>query len=80
MLLQQTTKYILKESAKVAQGKASAKSPLAFLTENIEVNYEPDSQNLYSLDDLDKIFKSEVKRLIQEYTVQIKELKKSGKS
>lgn len=65
MLLQQTTKYILKTFAKMQRGKSFEGNSLKFLTENLSIDEGLTSDQLNDLDLLEKILKSRVLELCQ---------------
>ena len=66
MLLQQTTKYILKTLNKLNRGKTFEKNNLGFLSETIEVEENPSKKELYCLDFLEKVIKLRIRDLSQE--------------
>ena len=66
MLLQQTTKYILKISNKLSRGKSFENNNLGFLTESIHVEEEPTREQFYDLSYLSNIFKHEIIKHVQE--------------
>lgn len=66
MLLQQTTKYILKTLNKLNKGLTFENNNLEFLSETIEVQENPDKKHLYDLDYLEKVVKIRIRDLSQE--------------
>lgn len=66
MLLQQTTKYILKTLNKLNKGLTFENNNLEFLSETIEVEENPDKKHLYDLGYLEKVVKIRIRDLSQE--------------
>ena len=66
MLLQQTTKYILKTLNKLNKGLTFENNNLEFLSETIEVQENPDKKHLYDLAYLEKVVKIRIRDLSQE--------------
>lgn len=66
MLLQQTTKYILKTLNKLNKGLTFENNNLEFLSQTIEVQENPDKKHLYDLDYLEKVVKIRIRDLSQE--------------
>ena len=66
MLLQQTTKYILKTLNKLNKGLTFENNNLQFLSQTIEVQENPDKKHLYDLDYLEKVVKIRIRDLSQE--------------
>lgn len=79
MLLQQTTKYILKTLNKLNRGKTFENNTLGFLSETIEVEENPKKKQLYDLDYLEKAVKLRIRELSQECISIMVEEKAEGK-
>lgn len=79
MLLQQTTKYILKILNKLNKGKSFQNNTLAFLSETIEIEENASKKDLYDLNYLEKAIKIRIRDLSQECIGLMVEQKAEGK-
>lgn len=80
MLLQQTTKYILKILNKLNKGKTFENNTLGFLTQSLEVDENPNKQLLYNFDYLEKVIKIRIRELSQECISEMIEQRADGKN
>lgn len=80
MLLQQTTKYILKTFAKMQRGKDFEGNHLKFLLDNLSIEESLTSEQLDDLDLLEKILKSRILELCQSCLNYMVEQKGEGKN